>query len=326
MTSQNRCFYWYGRDIIGKTRPKWNGLSENMFEKAELLDQVGVESSREANEVRQFVTRVWEHPLVDETTRRHREQAKQKLSDILQKYGIGCGTFITVPVGSLIWAAGEQSDFDYQLVFRSRESSENAYDIFKKNRPYLQEELKKERVHIVANFPCSADYYIENAAHCANFFFTPDEYIGGDVNLAKELRLKAVQMVERDNYSQKDWESVVGSRFDIFFRKWDDLSVHLSWRYKSEKEDVKRDRTRRIEERLKLRANQTHKPKSYIATFDRSRNEMKIPNLETYSQAIKNTSGSLTLVQRFEAVGIDPNLEIRNKFSIKGLLRRVAGQ
>ena len=85
-------------------------------------------------------------------------------------------------------------------------------------------------------------------------------------------------MVERDNYSQKDWESVVGSRFDIFFRKWDDLSVHLSWRYKSEKEDVKRDRTRRIGERLKLRANQTHKPKSYITTFNRLRNEMKIPS------------------------------------------------
>ena len=54
--------------------------NKNMPEKTEQFDQMGwVESTRQINEVRQFVTRVWEHPLVDETTRRHREQAKQKL-------------------------------------------------------------------------------------------------------------------------------------------------------------------------------------------------------------------------------------------------------
>ncbi len=26
LTSQNRCFHWYGHDIIEKARPKWNGL------------------------------------------------------------------------------------------------------------------------------------------------------------------------------------------------------------------------------------------------------------------------------------------------------------
>ncbi|MFZ2202582.1 MAG: hypothetical protein WAV56_04285 [Microgenomates group bacterium] len=147
-----------------------------MSERTEKPDRIkGLETMKEVDEIRRFVTRVWEHPLVDEVTRRHRKQAKQKLSDILQKHGFDKESFITVPVGSLVWATDEQSDYDYQLIFRSNEDSENAYAIFKKDQ--LWEELKREKVNVVANFPCSADFYIENAAHCANFFFTPDEYI-----------------------------------------------------------------------------------------------------------------------------------------------------
>lgn len=292
-----------------------------MSERTEQPSQIKEpEATREVDEVRQFITRVWEHPLIDEVTRRHRERAKQKLSNILQKYGINRGSFITVPVGSLIWATDEQSDYDYQLIFGSREDSTNFYAILKKSQ--LQEELKRDKVSIVANFPCSGDYYIENPAHCANFFFTPDEYIGGNINLTRKLRLEAVQRMDRDNYSQEDWEFVVGSRFDIFFRKWDDLSVHLSWHYKDKKEDIERDRTRRIDERLKLRASQTHRPKSYIKVFKRLRSEIKIPTFKTYSRAINSTHGFLNLVQRFEAIGIDPNLQIKKKLSLRDLLSR----
>ncbi len=295
--------------------------TQNMSERITKPDQVGgSEPMREEGEVRQFVTRVWEHPLVDEVTRRHREHAKQKLSDILQKYGFDKESFITVPVGSLVWATDERSDYDYQLIFRTSEDSENAFAIFKNKR--LWEVLKREKVEIVANFPCSANYYIESMAHCANFFFTPDEYIGGNIDLARELRLKAVQRMNQDNYRQEDWEFVVGSRFDIFFRKWDDLSVHLSWQYKDKKEDTKRDRARRIEKGLKLRASQTHRPQSYIAKFKRLRDEMRIPSLETYSRAIKNTGGSLNLVRKFEATGIDPSLQIKNGFPLRDLLKR----
>ena len=258
----------------------------------------------------------WLTRLQDDTENRLNKSCRT----LLQKHGFDKESFITVPVGSLVWATDEQSDYDYQLIFRSNEDSENAYAIFKKDQ--LWEELKREKVNVVANFPCSADFYIENAAHCANFFFTPDEYIGGNIDLAKELRLKTIQRMDRDNYSQEDWAFVVGSRFDIFFRKWDDLSVHLSWRYKDKKEDVKRDRTRRIKERLKLRANQTHRPKSYIEAFRRSRNEMRIPSFETYSRAMNSTHGSLNLVQRFEAMGINPNLQIKKKFSFGDLLKR----
>lgn len=263
-------------------------------------------------QVRAFVTRVWEHPLVDEETRRHREQAKTKFSDILQRFGVDPNTFITIPVGSLIWATDNKSDFDYQLVFKSMEDLDKLIALTSNQQTCdeMAQALEEEKINIVANFPCTADYFIKSAANCANFLFTPDDYIGGNIALAKQLRQEAVEQMINQRYSQSDWEWVVGHRFDIFFRKWDDLSLHLSWQYKSNKPDIGRERTQRIQERLERRARQTHKPSVYKVAFEKARNELKLPNFETYSQAIVSSQGELNLLPRFAATGIDNNLQV----------------
>jgi hypothetical protein len=256
-------------------------------------------------QIRQFVTRIWEHPLVDQITREHREQAKTKLAFLLSSYGVDPSTFITVPVGSLIWATDSESDFDYQLVFDTRADKHQMLAILANHETEINEALNKEKARVVANYPISADSFLESAAFYANFLFTPDEYIGGNIELVRKIRLAAVQKMIADDYSDGDWHSVVESRFNIFFKKWDDLSLHLSRMYKHPKADPSRDRTKRIEERLEKRASQTHNPEKYMEAFRKARSNLQMPDFKTYSQAILSSQGELHLLPRFAATGIN---------------------
>jgi hypothetical protein len=285
------------------------------------LSEIREYATPPSEQVGKFVTRIWEHPLVDQETRNHRELAKAKLVNILSDFGVDTNSFITIPVGSLIWATDSQSDYDYQLVFGTKEQHRQALDTLKPREKEFFERLKQEKAKVIPNFPVYADDFVD-PPKCANFLFTPDEYIGGNIQLARDLRKKAVERMKYDDYTQSDWEFVVGSRFEIFFTKWDDLSLHLSWQYKDKKDDAKRDRTRRIEERLKLKSQQSHNPSLYMKRFNEARQSMHIPDLRTYSEAINSSSGALHISPKYAAIGIDPGLIIKHRFSFFDLFKR----
>jgi len=255
-------------------------------------------------QIRIFVTRIWNHPLVDENTREHRKLAVTKLDDLLQEFGIDQSTYFTVPVGSLIWAVDEKSDFDYQLVFITRQDQNHADMLFRENSERARAALARERINIVANYPCSVSGFLEDSSYYSNFLFTPDEYIGGNKILAIKTRLKAVKNMIDKRYTKYDWENVVESRFDIFFRKWDDLTLHLTRLYKTEKSDPQRNRSKRISDRLALRAQQSNDPEKYKTVFEKARKELNFPDFQTYSQAIIESSGALSLSTKYSATGI----------------------
>ncbi|MBI4973748.1 hypothetical protein HZC27_04015 [Candidatus Roizmanbacteria bacterium] len=269
-------------------------------------------------QVRKFVTRVWEHPLVDEQTRNHRELAKTRLHDVLNKFGIDPQTYITIPIGSLIWATDEKSDYDYQLVMDSEKNVQKVMNAFS----YNEEIIKELKINIVGG--CLAmKKFINSPSEFACLLFTPDEYIGGSVEMLKNIRLGAINKMKEGEFNQKDWEYEVGSNFDFFFKYWDDLFLDPDFPYKQKKNDPRRDRSRRIASRLKQRAFQAHDPKKYRETFNKVRESLTIPDFRTYIQAINSSYGALNLLPRSVATGIDHHLQVKQKLSFTNILERL---
>lgn len=135
--------------------------------------EYGEYTSSPLEQVRQFVTKVWEHPLVDEQTRKHRELAKTKLDILLKKFGVDPLTYITIPVGSLIWATDEKSDFDYQLALLHKDTL-NSID-----QKSLRSELDREGVNIVKIY--NFDEAFQDKVDSIILLLTPDNYIGGEI-------------------------------------------------------------------------------------------------------------------------------------------------
>lgn len=253
-------------------------------------------SSRE--EIAKLVTRIWEHPLLDKGTIAHRSLAKKKLSLILDSMGINPQSYFTVPVGSLIWAVNRQSDFDYQLVFGTQEEYEAARGIIDANERKFNFKLRLGKVHLMNNM--SSDKYIK-FGQCHGLLFTPDEYIGGNIELAKATRIKAVAQTTTGGIYPNVWEENIRPNFATFFTQWDDTSRELA---RFGRSISKKDRTKRITDRLRLRAHQSSNPDLYIKKFYQARKNIIVPDIETYAAAIRQTKGALEINKKYIAEGI----------------------
>lgn len=249
-------------------------------------------------QVRQFVTRVWEHPLVDNQTREHRKLAKTKLQFILEQFGVDPSTYITIPVGSVIWATDKDSDFDYHLVLKDMTVLDSV------DKESLKVRLEEEKVNIVTLYDLESA--CSDRVNLIVLLLTPDDYIGGNIQIVQDLRLKAVsylkeQVVGVNTY--EDPEETINQYFDLFFRNWSDESSFLARSFRRGKPSD-RNRSARISSRLEQRAQQTHNPERYKATFEKARNELRVPDLDMYSKAMINTQGALNLSPQHVAVGI----------------------
>lgn len=280
----------------------------------ELIESEDQYSPRE--KVGRFITRVWNHPLVDEKTLTHRNLARERLATVLNKFDIDKNDYFTVPVGSLIWATDDESDFDYQLVFESKEKLSQALNKLNQRRAEFDQELSSNKIHIIQGNFIYKSLYI-NPEMCASLLFTPDNFIGGNVALAASTRLQAVQTLMSNEQPAETWEKVVQPRFFFFFSHWDDLEHPLSQKYKRQT-SKSRSRSKRIEARLEQRANQTKYPKRYKEVFMKAKNAITLPEVDVYASAIQKTKGELTIIERYSANGIIGQNE-------KSLRQKIAG-
>ncbi|MCL4363998.1 hypothetical protein M1328_02040 [Patescibacteria group bacterium] len=249
-------------------------------------------------QIRKFVTTIWEHPLVDETTRKHRQLAVKKLTSYLQENGIDPKTFFTIPVGSLVWNTDSDSDFDYLLIVDNDDNLNKIEKIVGGEENKTR--LKKAKIEIMKNYPDTAESYIDAPYICFSLFFTPDEYIGGNVEMARKTRLEAIKRFTDIGGTEETWDFHMNLDFDSFFRHWEETTVRDKILFKTEKES----RHERIRYKLEERANQTHNPKSYREVFLRNREYIKIPHLNDYQNAIISSKGMLNLSLRHIAKGI----------------------
>lgn len=257
---------------------------------------------RAVEEVGRFVTRIFEHPLVDEQTRKHRETAVNKLEKFAETYGIDKSNFFTIPVGSLIWATNKESDFEYIMIFDSQESFAAAMSAFNAGgEDEFYQKAKEEKIHILG----SSGFLVEDLVPHDNYFdylFTPDEYIGGNIDLARKARLGIINYIDSKGWDEERWQRRMGVQFDVGIRNWDKNDVPMAFRYRAM--TLHKDRTSRINERLEKRALLTSNPEEYKLAFSKARENINVPDFKTYKDAILATNGEVHIFPKYVAQGI----------------------
>ena len=104
-------------------------------------------------QVQEFVTKVWNHPLVDEKNPRTPTKCTLKARAILgYRNRIPRTDYFYIPVGSLLWNTTDESDYDYQLFFNNKElyirlvdqGNEKSYDAI-----FGSEKLKQNKIDLL---------------------------------------------------------------------------------------------------------------------------------------------------------------------------------
>lgn len=235
-------------------------------------------------EIEKFVTRMWEHPLVDERMRKHRTQGTEFLEKIVDVHGLSDSRWIGIPVGSTLWVVNPESDHDFALVIPNDHPKgfmDIYYDYSHENSHNKTKKLPIDIVRIGSESDLLRIASTEKYA----LLFTPDEYIAGDLNLAHSLRLRIVDKMSRENKfpdDMSDW-------LEWYVKKWPQLGDKREGRYKAA---------------LKERAWQSNDPFGWRRVFEDNVANLKLPSFEDYASAIKQRNGALNINPRFVAKGI----------------------
>lgn len=261
-------------------------------------------------ELQKFITRTWNHPLLDSRTIEHREEAKTKLANILVESGVMLNDFFTVPIGSLLWATDDQSDFDYHLVTIGKKSS-YIFNFNQEEYHQFYDRCDLENVWFSMNHLMDVSEYGHSPYTVTNLLFTPDEYIVGNLAAAQNVRLLYANRLKPnvgfDLWVNNIW-GIVENYWERFFRNWDDLSLENSQSgpvIRHPKENPERERRARIDRNLARRSQQSSSPQRYIEAFTNARQRMNIIDSRIYSNAIIATNGALSINNRFNAIGIE---------------------
>lgn len=241
------------------------------------------------NIVSKFVTRVWENPLVSEKTLLHRASGYERMKDLSSQLGISAGSFIGIPVGSTIWVPDGESDFDFVVITDDKKLRRILID-----NQIIVHDCHRVDIHDVTVFNGFGGYSYGSAIQ---LMFTPDEYIFGNRSLAQSVRVSIVQ----DPNFEKQWNGWVKDLFTIFYLGWpSDVNNH-----KISATGENRDRKKRFEYQLEMRAQQTRDPEAWKRGFLKAMNSIAFPDPSTFEQAMLNTSGRLNLDQRYKAQMVD---------------------
>ncbi|PIS08676.1 hypothetical protein COT75_05465 [Candidatus Beckwithbacteria bacterium CG10_big_fil_rev_8_21_14_0_10_34_10] len=248
-------------------------------------------------QVRRFITRVWEHPLVNENTRKHRELAKNRLAEELREVFekrdlFPPKTFCTVPVGSLLWLTDEKSDFDYHLVIGEKEDWENTKITGHswKNVGPEQWQIIKKRLHplkIDINSPPMFE-------RSETLLFTPDDLIGGNLKIAQRIRKKTAEEIINSEDKDLIWKRQQ-NYFKRYFSQQDKTSGPDGF-VKGPKKG-RRIRSRRTERALDKQASQSGNPTKYKKTFMKIKENLTLPDVNTYCLALIENNGALSLLK-----------------------------
>ena len=254
-----------------------------------------------------FTTRVWEHPLIDSSTRNHRAKFSQAAEKIFTQYQIDPHSAILVPVGSTKWIAGRLSDYDVHLFFRSS-------DTIPARLAEPQLIRRVGNIHVVGEVYDSTSStigpYPSNAALA--LLLSPDDYIYGNLDVAAELRLAAITEIMTHNPNDiSTSQQIMDSYFDRNFRQWPN---------KYQKEDKLTKRGKRFERNLSARARLAKMSNSlYRDAFLKALAGIHPPDLGDYSLGLQYSNGKLAVDRHFVADGIHPS----GYSSISNLIRKM---
>jgi len=237
--------------------------------------------------IRKFVTKVWEHPLVTETTRRHRLKLKQKVADLMSKNGMTEKQYIGLPIGSSVWISLSNSDYDVILFGANDEVARKIEEI---------SPVKTGMVDIIASGSVNYIHKI-NEKWPYYLFYIPDEYITGNLEIAHNIRTSLTDELHPNNRDRFD--KYAPDLFKTFFRDWD----NDDWYKNYNPLEVGR-RKERFNKAFEIRSLQNHNPDRWKNAFAKNLSAIQSPDFTTFSEAMKMSHGALTLINSGKAQGI----------------------
>ena len=259
--------------------------------------EISSEVPADTHALNKFVTRVWEHPLVTDFTRQKRAEAFSAADRIAgDERGI-----LLVPVGSSIWISGQNSDVDFMLLHSPNVSEDKINQVGTAldenqqaqdpNKPVLQY-AGIHQLGDIFNFQNDMD-------SLALLFLTPDEYISGDHDLLKQLRLRALNQA---NYDEP-------ARSHRYFANWFQSGVGQQlrnikeWpvRYFSNPHD---DHYPRYMEALQDRAAKSALPRRWMQKFHQGMTNLYPPSFEDMQAGVNASGGRIHLEENYRAQGI----------------------
>lgn len=244
-----------------------------------------------------FTTRLWEHPLLNEETRKHRSEGLIKFRSFLIENRLDPDKFFSIPIGSTLWVTNDQSDWDMHVVARTIEDMnifnevKKKYDKANKNKPKLE-------------MSCYSLQKIMNGSFepVLPLLLTPDNYIGGNSSFAQELRKFVTQSIDNNANSGNTWyKERLNIIFNDYYKGWPSNLDFMG----------NKDTFTRLERAGKVlgeRASQSLMGSNkYVNEFNKSLNKFTLPDIATYRDGLNFSNGKLSIKNNYVALGIKPH-------------------
>jgi len=254
-------------------------------------------------ELSQWLLHMWKHPLLDETTIRHRLKANDGFNNmmdfIIQRDVTGLINPQSVVAGRMmggdLWFANADSDHDVWIYG----SDKDIADQLKSNWWSLRKDFLREKFGIDIVGVKSIDDR-DNLLHLArsglaiSMLVTPDSLLLGNTHLAQAARLKLVDQIDLLEPSMifDIWDSTdskLQKHFKEYFKNWAFAPTRGG-------EERKAAKKREFEQRLQVVAVRKHiDPGQYTEQFYKLIARFKLPDFEIYRDVMRQTEGKLEL-------------------------------
>ncbi|MCX6730932.1 MAG: hypothetical protein NTZ55_03720 [Candidatus Roizmanbacteria bacterium] len=253
---------------------------------AELL--LKMEEKSALHSVQTFVTHTLEHPLLNEETRERRKIFPNKVTAFLSTGGIDTSKCAIVPWGDFVWNSTSESDYDMVILTTDSITSNQIWNI-----QFTSPEMDIKGVSAIDRIKSINDGwpYVP--------LFIPDEYITGNLDLVHRARM---MLTAGDPETRRKYEKMAPLIFNNFFRNWQSMD----W-YRYSDPQTQDKRAIHFNRLLNERASQTHNPEGWKTAFLDNLATFKIPDFETYRDAMTESSGALQLLSSYKNQGILPS-------------------
>jgi len=214
-----------------------------------------------------FVRPIWYHELLTDQTRSLREQAKNGVEDVLVGNHIGLDSVIAIPTGGSRWTLEGNDPIHYQFLFlEDIPPLDDVRHALNDNWILPRDWDSSER----------AISHLERSNALKALMITPDNFVVGNVEKARELRLKALKK------GGKGW-------WHDGVTDYVDKKVNIWGKPKSDLDMGKLRFRRALDQRLAGESSPKEWEKGF---FERLKNR-KTPPYSDYSHALEQLGGAI---------------------------------
>ena len=246
-----------------------------------------------------LLDRVWIHPLLTEDTVAHRAQFPAQFEEYCRQRRLDSTQVCAIPVGSSLWIVSSEGQSDWDMLMYT-----NDLDF---RDEYINQHLQRMRrecpdlpdnrlLSLTDEDPDSkcqsfgiAAIGDRNLKKFVPLLLTPDNFIAGNVEIARELRQYLLSQVHPSQ--DGELEKAIQEQFETYMKSWPDADFSgQSKRYP------------RYLEALGNKAKNTrgHHITRTWALFKKNLDEIQPPTATEFRQLLTQTNGSLVLPHTYE--------------------------